>query len=117
MSSLEMINAFYESEPDDEDDDLYKKPMCIEENLKNTSRLPLPKDALATVKDPFHVSDDTHNHQGKIRSFKHERGNWATFVCIPYDELQLDELCFHISQLLSSCQIVFRSGISKYPSC
>ena len=27
--------------------------------------------------------DDPLNHDGRVRSFKHERGNWATYVYIP----------------------------------
>lgn len=29
------------------------------------------------------VMDDPNFHEGRIRSFPHERGNWATYVYIP----------------------------------
>ncbi|KAI4472058.1 hypothetical protein MML48_1g03947 [Holotrichia oblita] len=29
--------------------------------------------------------DDSSLHDGRIRSFKHERGNWASYVYIPYE--------------------------------
>lgn len=43
-------------------------------------------DAKISKQSQEHVDDDTDNpalHGGRIRSFKHERGNWATFVHIP----------------------------------
>ncbi|XP_045462546.1 U6 snRNA phosphodiesterase [Harmonia axyridis] len=48
---------------------------------ENPKRLPLP-DCIKKIDGPTWV-DDPSKHQGRIRSFKHERGNWATFVYIP----------------------------------
>jgi len=106
MSSLQMITAFYESDSDEEDHNQHQTAS----NSQNLSRLPLPKDALATIKDPFHVLDDSEQHEGRIRSFKHEQGNWATFVCIPYSEMQFDEFCFQISNMFSSCESITKTG-------
>uniref|UniRef100_A0A673AI89 U6 snRNA phosphodiesterase 1 n=1 Tax=Sphaeramia orbicularis TaxID=375764 RepID=A0A673AI89_9TELE len=42
-------------------------------------------------------TEDSSLHGGRIRSFKHERGNWATYVYLPYHPVEefgefLDEL-------------------------
>ncbi|KAK0143037.1 U6 snRNA phosphodiesterase [Merluccius polli] len=49
------------------------------------TRLPVPGCLLAMFpeeEDP--ETEDTSLHDGRIRSFKHERGNWATYVYFPY---------------------------------
>ncbi|KAF4094988.1 U6 snRNA phosphodiesterase 1 isoform X2 [Onychostoma macrolepis] len=51
-----------------------------------TPRLPIPD----TVKEMFRESeeqwsDKSEEHEGRQRSFQHERGNWATYVFCPYD--------------------------------
>lgn len=38
------------------------------------------------------VTDDSLKHDGRIRSFKHERGNWATYVCIPVNANILEDI-------------------------
>ncbi|XP_056596388.1 U6 snRNA phosphodiesterase 1 [Triplophysa dalaica] len=51
------------------------------------TRLPLPE----SVREMFRESEEqwTDNseeeHGGRLRSFQHERGNWATYVYFPYD--------------------------------
>ncbi|XP_066504786.1 U6 snRNA phosphodiesterase 1 isoform X2 [Hoplias malabaricus] len=50
------------------------------------SRLPLPSSLL----DMFHDSEEPHvddrsQHGGRVRSFQHERGNWATYVYLLYE--------------------------------
>ncbi|XP_068588083.1 U6 snRNA phosphodiesterase 1 [Cebidichthys violaceus] len=60
-----------------------KKPK-IEEQVAKT-RLPVPGCLLAMF--PDEVSSQTEEsslHGGRVRSFKHERGNWATYVYLPY---------------------------------
>ncbi|KAG7473205.1 hypothetical protein MATL_G00093120 [Megalops atlanticus] len=44
-------------------------------------RLPLP-DVFRAAEEP--QTDDPSEHGGRVRSFQHERGNWATYVYIPY---------------------------------
>ncbi|XP_051979203.1 U6 snRNA phosphodiesterase 1 isoform X2 [Xyrauchen texanus] len=51
-----------------------------------TPRLPLPE----SVKEMFRESDDqltdnSEEHGGRLRSFQHERGNWATYVFFTYN--------------------------------
>lgn len=36
--------------------------------------------------------DDPSKHEGRIRSFKHERGNWATYVHIPIKNNTLEDI-------------------------
>ncbi|XP_024235003.1 U6 snRNA phosphodiesterase isoform X3 [Oncorhynchus tshawytscha] len=50
------------------------------------SRLPVPGSVLDmfTEENEDPLTDDSMQHGGRIRSFKHERGNWATYVYFPY---------------------------------
>lgn len=69
----------------EEDDGLptRKKPKTEEESAK--SRLPLPGCVLAMFPDEVDSqTKDSSLHGGRIRSFKHERGNWASYVYFPY---------------------------------
>ncbi|XP_069111946.1 U6 snRNA phosphodiesterase 1-like [Argopecten irradians] len=53
---------------------------------QSASALPLPdtiKSLYAEKSKPH--QDDPEKHGGRIRSFAHEEGNWATHVHIPYD--------------------------------
>merc|ERR1712179_219041 len=47
---------------------------------KNNSLIPLPSEFL---EDRNAHIDDPNQHQGRVRSFAHERGNWASIVFIP----------------------------------
>ncbi|XP_066493656.1 U6 snRNA phosphodiesterase 1 isoform X1 [Tiliqua scincoides] len=50
------------------------------------SRLPMPDSVLNMFKDQEEVVvDDSSKHGGRVRTFPHERGNWATHVYVPYD--------------------------------
>ncbi|KAG5839778.1 U6 snRNA phosphodiesterase [Anguilla anguilla] len=56
-------------------------------------RLPLPGCVLEMFSEPEDPStEDSSLHGGRVRSFQHERGNWATYVYLPYapDEGFLD---------------------------
>ncbi|XP_077452351.1 U6 snRNA phosphodiesterase 1 [Stigmatopora argus] len=61
-----------------------KKKLKIEESFP-TARLPLP-DCLFDMfpEDVEAQTEDSVLHNGRVRSFKHERGNWATYVYFPY---------------------------------
>ncbi|XP_040893689.1 U6 snRNA phosphodiesterase [Toxotes jaculatrix] len=72
-------------EEDDNNDDcpVRKKPKTEEQVTK--ARLPLPGCLLAMFPDEVDTqTEDSALHGGRIRSFKHERGNWATYVYLPY---------------------------------
>lgn len=50
------------------------------------ARLPMPDSVLNMFKDQEEVVvDDCSKHGGRVRTFPHERGNWATHVYMPYD--------------------------------
>jgi len=53
---------------------------CRNENAK----LPVPSDILSMFggQDQPSVQDDPALHEGRIRSFAHERGNWASLIYI-----------------------------------
>ncbi|XP_055048709.2 U6 snRNA phosphodiesterase 1 isoform X1 [Misgurnus anguillicaudatus] len=86
-----------------------------------TPRLPLPE----SVKEMFKESeeqwiDNSKDHGGRLRSFQHQRGNWATYVYLPYDPVEgfvelLDkiiEAAGSHSISLTSCE-EFHVSISK----
>ncbi|KAL1128974.1 hypothetical protein AAG570_013508 [Ranatra chinensis] len=59
-------------------------------------RLPLPEQFQSIPKRQIddYVEDDPDKHEGRLRSFPHERGNWVSFVYIPYKEsYDSDLLC------------------------
>ncbi|XP_031166306.1 U6 snRNA phosphodiesterase isoform X2 [Sander lucioperca] len=61
-----------------------RKKHKIEEQVPKT-RLPLPGCLLAMFPDEVgSQTEDSSLHGGRLRSFKHERGNWATYVYLPY---------------------------------
>ncbi|KAK1135605.1 hypothetical protein K0M31_000194 [Melipona bicolor] len=77
MSGLDLLSTYASDSEDDEVNDKSKE---------NSERLPLPG-SIATWKGvPHHeeVYDDLSQHEGRVRSFKHERGNWATLIYIDY---------------------------------
>lgn len=73
-------------EEDDGDDGCpARKKAKMKEQVPKT-RLPLPGDLLAMFPEEVDPqTDDSSLHGGRIRSFKHERGNWATYVYLPYN--------------------------------
>ncbi|KAJ8924948.1 hypothetical protein NQ315_001113 [Exocentrus adspersus] len=55
--------------------------------MKKVKRLPVPGTILGLHNSSVmeHV-DNPSLHEGRLRSFAHERGNWATYVYVPYEE-------------------------------
>ncbi|KAF4091114.1 hypothetical protein AMELA_G00033270 [Ameiurus melas] len=52
----------------------------------SVARLPLPASVMEMFRDSEEQHmDDRSQHGGRLRSFQHERGNWATYVYLPYD--------------------------------
>ncbi|XP_018594968.2 U6 snRNA phosphodiesterase 1 isoform X1 [Scleropages formosus] len=50
-----------------------------------SARLPLPKSVVEMFQDSTEqVTEDRSLHGGRVRSFQHERGNWATYLYLPY---------------------------------
>ncbi|XP_028131639.1 U6 snRNA phosphodiesterase 1 isoform X1 [Diabrotica virgifera virgifera] len=59
-----------------------------EEGHSFKKRLPVPEVLLKDKQTAEEHVDDPHLHGGRIRSFAHERGNWATFIHIPLDHTE-----------------------------
>lgn len=73
----------------DEDACPAKKKSKLEQPPIKTSRLPLPHCVLNMFPDDLDPeTEDSSLHGGRIRSFKHERGNWATYVYLPYNPVE-----------------------------
>lgn len=73
-----------EEEEDENHGSPARKKRSMEEQAPK-ARLPLPGCLLDMF--PDEVSSETEDsslHDGRVRSFKHERGNWATYVYFPY---------------------------------
>ncbi|EFX66971.1 hypothetical protein DAPPUDRAFT_302251 [Daphnia pulex] len=93
---MDMIAAAYGCESDEEDSDPWassrvsaKRTIGRDEEFssrpfkKVPNRLPAPK--LITHEEPDEVVDDPSQHGNRIRSFPHERGNWASFIYLPWE--------------------------------
>ncbi|XP_062553889.1 U6 snRNA phosphodiesterase 1 [Armigeres subalbatus] len=74
----------YSSSESDENDD----PQC-----KPTERLPPSKELLrvSPTPDTPNPENDPSKHQGRVRSFAHERGIWASYVFIDYNDIDAFE--------------------------
>jgi len=77
--------------------------------------LPVPQ-AITKLFDPINqlaTNTDSGSHFGRIRSFPHVRGNWATHVFIPYpskfESDMRDQVCHFTSTLqgMKSCLLLF----------
>lgn len=87
------------SQRDGEDACPAKKKAKVEQ-LPNKPKLPLPHSVLNMFPDDLNAeTEDSSLHGGRIRSFKHERGNWATYVYLPYNPV--DEFTYILGQILS----------------
>ncbi|GLH07057.1 U6 snRNA phosphodiesterase [Gryllus bimaculatus] len=53
-------------------------------NISGVERLPLPSLLKLSQDSQDPLTNDPELHDGRIRSFPHERGNWATYIYIPY---------------------------------
>ncbi|XP_055849923.1 U6 snRNA phosphodiesterase 1 [Episyrphus balteatus] len=91
----------YSSSSDDDEEDNAKPPEPKIMKISPIQKLPLPS-AISSMNKVFHVApeDDPSKHGGRIRSFEHERGNWATLIFIPVDLNIMDELQMMIQNAL-----------------
>lgn len=72
----------------DEDACPAKKKSKVEQ-LPKATKLPLPHCVLNMFPDDLSSqTEDSSLHGGRIRSFKHEQGNWATYVYLPYNPVE-----------------------------
>ncbi|XP_050398095.1 U6 snRNA phosphodiesterase 1 isoform X1 [Patella vulgata] len=72
------------------------------QKIKNIKKnlLPLPDSIQTMFKDDKRHDDDNSQHGGRIRSFQHVAGNWATYVYIPFPS---DERFDDFVQELMTC--------------
>ncbi|XP_048461959.1 U6 snRNA phosphodiesterase 1 [Rhincodon typus] len=49
-----------------------------------SQRLPVPESVMGMFREFEEELDDSAKHDGRIRSFPHQRGNWATLVYLEY---------------------------------
>ena len=94
---MDMIAAAYGCESDEDDSDPWasslvsvKRTIGKDEEFSSrpfkkiiTNRLPAPKLYNQEFQEPQEVIDDPTLHGNRIRSFPHERGNWASFIYLP----------------------------------
>lgn len=81
-NSLNLLLEYSSSSDSEHDCDFFTTSIG---DQKETSKpkLPLPNDLLNQFQAQAPVIDDPSQHGGRIRSFPHERNNWATLVYIP----------------------------------
>lgn len=57
---------------------------CSAQSPLPSQRLPVPDSVLHMFLDTEEEpEDDREKHGGRVRTFPHERGNWATHVYVP----------------------------------
>ncbi|XP_039967251.1 U6 snRNA phosphodiesterase 1 [Bactrocera neohumeralis] len=106
---MALVNYDSSCSSDESNDDCHKTSNRIEEITgpkSKIARLTQPTElkrtlpcalSLLGVKPANSVPKEAHldnpeKHNGRIRSFKHERGNWATYVHIPVRSEQLEDI-------------------------
>nr|XP_045008766.1 U6 snRNA phosphodiesterase isoform X2 [Jaculus jaculus] len=62
----------------------YGDRRCGQSSLPS-QRLPVPDSVLNMFPGTEEPEDDRAKHGGRVRTFPHERGNWATHIYIPYE--------------------------------
>ncbi|XP_015271054.1 PREDICTED: U6 snRNA phosphodiesterase [Gekko japonicus] len=79
-------------------------------------RLPIPDSVLNMFRDQEEketVVDDRSKHGGRVRTFAHERGNWATYIYVPYEtqedfldllQLLLAQAHTHVASLTAAAE-------------
>lgn len=99
VNALQLLSSYSDTDSDDErneSDESVKlnintsstEVKVSEENKFSANfRLPLP----STIRSLFdgnkedHLEDNPESHDGRIRSFPHQRGNWSTYVYVPFN--------------------------------
>ncbi|KAJ8664787.1 hypothetical protein QAD02_006449 [Eretmocerus hayati] len=85
MSGLNLIRDYSSDSDDDCEKTDVKNGVAITHKSEKV-KLPLPQSIMMLKGVTHHeeVFDDPTEHSGRVRSFKHERGNWASLVYIDY---------------------------------
>ncbi|XP_034541356.1 U6 snRNA phosphodiesterase isoform X2 [Notolabrus celidotus] len=90
---------------EEDDSPARKKPRVQEQAVDKrvSNRLPLPGCLLTMFPDEVDSqSEESGLHGGRIRSFKHEDGNWSTYVYLPYHPEE--EFRLLLEELLSTAR-------------
>lgn len=86
-----LVNYSSSEEEEDEDEeeprpgvrvDVGAAAACSEE--VKSQRLPIPESVMGMFSQSEEHLDDSSKHDGRIRSFLHQRGNWSTLVYVEY---------------------------------
>ncbi|XP_044014049.1 U6 snRNA phosphodiesterase, partial [Aphidius gifuensis] len=116
LAGLQLIGS-YSSDSDEDEKIIINKP--------KSQILPLPKD-IANWKGVQYVEENIDvpdNHDGRIRSFQHERGNWATLVYINYEPgealsswmTSINKILPNANLIINQCHIsLSRTLVLKY---
>ncbi|KAF5269886.1 hypothetical protein FQR65_LT05684 [Abscondita terminalis] len=86
MGALDLLSGYGDDSSEDEvpNGRVSLKRLHSDEDINN-KKLPVP-DLLTRVNlQSESPVDDPSLHNGRIRTFPHERGNWVTYVYVPYD--------------------------------
>lgn len=95
LNALQLLSSY--SDSDSEDDSSGNNTQeCVKSGVNTSStkdkasvenKLPLPSTirGLFENKNDDHPEDKPDSHDGRIRSFPHQRGNWSTYVYIPFN--------------------------------
>ncbi|XP_055908181.1 U6 snRNA phosphodiesterase 1 [Eupeodes corollae] len=88
---MALVNYSSSSDDEIENDDQPPEPKIMKINTEK--KLPLPS-AISSMNKLINTTpvDDPSKHGGRLRSFEHERGNWATLVFIPVELDIMNEL-------------------------
>ncbi|KAK7590960.1 hypothetical protein V9T40_002573 [Parthenolecanium corni] len=106
-NALSLIGDAYNSDEEENSDSVPKQ-----EIPHKTLKLPVPESLKKLFCDfsEEEVLDMPELHGGRIRSFPHERGNWATCIFIPYKRSSLlSQVC---DSFIRTCD-----SISKFSEC
>lgn len=95
-NALQLLSAYSDSDSEDDCSGSSNTQECVKSSVNTSStkdkvsvenKLPLPSTirGLFEGKSDDHPGDNPELHDGRIRSFPHQRGNWSTYVYIPFN--------------------------------
>ncbi|KAL1395574.1 hypothetical protein pipiens_011154 [Culex pipiens pipiens] len=85
MHNIQQYSGDSSSEDDDTNNVVASSKDSPKSDLLPSSKKLLRVEA-ATTEEP--VEDDPTKHQGRVRSFAHERGIWASYVYVDYNDVE-----------------------------
>ncbi|KAF5294601.1 hypothetical protein FQA39_LY13360 [Lamprigera yunnana] len=100
--ALNLLSAYGD---DSSDDELPRARISIKRwnsaERNSSKRLPVPELVYAKSKKDDTPVGDLSLYDGRIRSFPHERGNWVTYVYVPYESFD-ESMCDAIIEIFNS---------------